>query len=558
MIYLDNNATTQVDKEILEEILPYFSEKYGNPSSKHQIGRESKKAIGIARSRISELINAGDSTIIFTGSGTEANNMAILGCVAKLASDYKGHIITTSIEHSSVLNVFNELEKRGLDVTYLPVDEYGVVNSADLESSIREDTFLVSIMYANNEIGTLQNIKELARIAHSKDVLFHTDAIQALGKVPVDVKDLEVDLMTISSHKLYGPKAVGALYLKRGLTIPPVIFGGGQEGNMRSGTENVPGIVGFGKACEILQEKLEENIAHMKKLKSRFRDKVALSLTGVSRNGHPVDSLPNTLNLSFPGIESEALSTRLDEKGVAVGGTDSTLLAKIASEVIDRDKLVLAHAILPFSPKRETAFIKEWTKKEGIPLQTMQLDLLKYEDVKRNDSRRCYYCKHKIMGSLIEKMNEQGIQTIADGTLTDDYGDYRPGLEATAELGIQHPLADAGFDKRMTRLLARKMEISNWNTPASACLASRIPCDTPMEMKTLRLVGEAEDFMYDAGFAGSRVRALTNNTACVEVNPIHLSRLFRNRQKVSDNLKKIGFKKVTMDMNGYKQGAMNK
>lgn len=248
-----------------------------------------------------------------------------------------------------------------------------------------------------------------------------------------------------------------------------------------------------------------------------------------------------------------------DSLAVAVsGGTDSTLLAKIASEVIPADKLVLAHAILPFSPKRETAFIKQYTESIDIPLQTMELDLLKYDEVQRNDTKRCYYCKHKIMGQLIENMKKLGIQTIADGTLTDDFGDYRPGLQATAELGIQHPLADAGFDKRMTRLLARKLGLSNWNTPASACLASRIPCDTPIDIETLRKVGEAEDYLYDTGFAGCRLRALANNIACVEVNPIHLSRLFRKRKEVSDSLKKIGFKKVTMDMSGYKQGAMNK
>jgi len=240
------------------------------------------------------------------------------------------------------------------------------------------------------------------------------------------------------------------------------------------------------------------------------------------------------------------------------GGTDSTLLAKIASEVIPENQLVLAHAILPFSPERETVFIREYTESLGIPLQTMEIDLLQYDDVKRNDPKRCYYCKHRIMGELIEKMKKQGIETIADGTLTDDYGDYRPGLEATAELGIQHPLAEAGFNKKMVRLLARRMDIPNWNTPASACLASRIPCDTPLDIETLKKVGDGENYLYDAGFAGCRIRALTNNIACIEVNPIHIGRLFRKRKEISDGLKKIGFKKVTMDMSGYKQGAMNK
>ncbi len=240
------------------------------------------------------------------------------------------------------------------------------------------------------------------------------------------------------------------------------------------------------------------------------------------------------------------------------GGADSTLLAKIASDIIPEDKFVLVHAILPFSPKRETAFIKEWTRKNNLPLRAIELDLLQYDDIKRNDTRRCYYCKYEIMGHVISEMRKLGIETVADGTLTDDYGDYRPGLEATAELGIQHPLADAGFDKRMTRLLARKLGLPNWNTPASACLASRIPCDTPIEMETLQKIGEAEDYLYDTGFAGCRVRAVTNHTACIEVNPLHLSKLFRDRKQISAEMKKTGFKKVTIDINGYTRGAMNK
>ncbi len=320
-IYLDNNATTQVDRRVLEEMIPYFRENYENPSSSYLGGREAKKGIETARSNVAQLINASDDKIIFTGSGTEANNLAIFGIAAKFAekSSDLGHIITSSIEHSSVLNVCRELEKRGVDVTYLPVDEYGVVNPEDLTGAIRSNTFLVSIMLANNEVGTIQDIEELAKIAHSEDVLFHTDAIQAVGKHPVDVKRLNVDLLTLSSHKIYGPKAVAALFLRKGVSLIPQIFGGGQEENMRSGTENVPGIAGFGKACQVAGFDLEKNIDAMKRLQSRFRDKIALDIPDAVENGHSENALPNTINISFPGIESEALSTRLDENGVSVG-----------------------------------------------------------------------------------------------------------------------------------------------------------------------------------------------------------------------------------------------
>ncbi len=239
------------------------------------------------------------------------------------------------------------------------------------------------------------------------------------------------------------------------------------------------------------------------------------------------------------------------------GGADSTLLAKVASEVIPKDKLVLAHAKLPFSPKRESELIKKWCAENNLDLQILELNLLEDEDVQRNDSRRCYYCKTKIMTSLIAAIKEQGIEVVVDGTLTDDYGDYRPGLEATAELGIQHPLAEAGFDKRLTRLLARKLHLTSWNMPASACLASRIPCGTPIERKTLDLVDAAEDLLFNAGFAGNRVRVIAPGTACIEVKPIHLPRLFRMRDSIVAEMQKIGFKKITIDLNGYTRGAMN-
>ena len=254
---------------------------------------------------------------------------------------------------------------------------------------------------------------------------------------------------------------------------------------------------------------------------------------------------------------TDILSTYHSLAVAVSGGADSTLLAKVASGIIPKDKLLLVHALLPFSPVRETEFIRKWASDNSLKLNIMELDLLKYEDVVRNDMHRCYHCKHKIMGTLIDNMQREGIDVVADGTVTDDYGDYRPGLEATAELGIQHPLADAGFDKRMTRLLARKLRIPNWNLPASACLASRVPCNTPIDLETLKQIEAAEDYLFDAGFSGNRVRVVAPGVACIEVRSIYLPRLFRMRNDVGCELQKMGFEKVTIDINGYRRGAMN-
>ena len=254
---------------------------------------------------------------------------------------------------------------------------------------------------------------------------------------------------------------------------------------------------------------------------------------------------------------TDILSTYPSLAVAVSGGADSTLLAKVAVGIIPKGKLVLVHALLPFSPRRETEFIRKWASDNSLRLNVMELDLLKYDDVVRNDMRRCYHCKHRIMGTLLDNIQREGIDFVADGTVTDDYGDYRPGLEAAAELGIQHPLADAGFDKRMTRLLARKLHIPNWNLPASACLASRVPCNTPIDIETLKQIEAAEDYLFDAGFSGNRVRVPAPGVACIEVRKIYLPRLFRMRNYVDRKLRSMGFEKVTVDINGYRRGAMN-
>jgi len=267
----------------------------------------------------------------------------------------------------------------------------------------------------------------------------------------------------------------------------------------------------------------------------------------------------NKIRFSDAEIRLKDILLSYPSLAVAVsGGGDSTLLAKVASEIIPDNKLILVHAVLPFFFICESEFIKKWASENGLNLHILELDLLQDDNVIRNDSRRCYYCKYQIMAALLTEVKKYDISVIADGTVTDDFCDYRPGLDATAELKIQHPLADAGFDKRLTRLLARKLSLPNWNMPASACLASRIPCGTPITLETLNKIGEAEDYLSDLGFLGNRVRAIESDIARVEVNPIHLKRLLRMHKDILSELKKIGFKKVIIDSNGYSRGSMNR
>lgn len=253
----------------------------------------------------------------------------------------------------------------------------------------------------------------------------------------------------------------------------------------------------------------------------------------------------------------EVLS-RYDSLAIAVsGGADSTFLATFAAKIFPKDKLLPVHAVLPFSPKRETRLVKQWARDHNIDLKVMELDVLKENDVRKNDRRRCYYCKHAIMGNLIREVRKLGIETIADGTVLDDFGDYRPGLEATGELGINHPLADAGFNKKVTRILARRYGLPNWRMPASACLASRIPYDTPLDAKTLAAVGNAEEYITELGFPGCRVRVMDNMCGCLEVNPIYLRLVMKKRKDIVAQLKKLGFKRITLDIEGYRRGSLN-
>lgn len=315
-IYLDNAATTAVDEAVLAEMLPYFTEKYGNPSSIYQEGREAKRGVEAARLQLAQAINADPKEIYFTAGGSESDNWAIKGVALK--NRKKGnHIITTEIEHHAVLHTCEYLEKEGFEVTYLPVDKDGLISLDDLKNAIKDETILVSIMFANNEIGTIEPIKEIGEIVKAKGIIFHTDAVQAFGNVPIDVKDLNVDLLSLSSHKIYGPKGIGALYIRKGVPIDNLIHGGAQERRRRAGTENTASIVGFGKAAEMAVNDLEANTAHLQELRDALIKGVMEKIPQVRLNGHPTKRLPGNANFCFDYIEGESILLSLDLIGVA-------------------------------------------------------------------------------------------------------------------------------------------------------------------------------------------------------------------------------------------------
>lgn len=316
-VYLDYSATTPVKKEVLDAMLPYFTEIYGNPSSLYSISDASKEAIATARGQIAALINADEKEIFFTSGGTEADNWALMGVTDALKN--KGnHIITTRIEHHAILHSCEFLEKHGCEVTYLDVDSEGRVDPADLEAAITDKTVLISIMTVNNEVGTLQPIKELAAVAKKHGVLFHTDAVQAVGNVEIDVKDMGIDLLSMSGHKIYGPKGIGALYIRRGVRISNYMHGGAQETRKRAGTENLAGIVGFGKAAEIAKENLQEHIQHCSGLRNYLVEQIQANLEDVHVNGSMEYRHPGNANLTFEYIEGEAMLLYLDMHGISV------------------------------------------------------------------------------------------------------------------------------------------------------------------------------------------------------------------------------------------------
>ncbi len=314
-VYLDHGATTPLRKEVLDEMMPYLTNSFGNPSSIHSFGREARVAVEKARQQVADAIGASPNEIIFTSGGTEADNMAIQG-VARALSSRGTHIITSAIEHHAVLDACQSLEKEGFSLTYLPVDKYGLVQLKDLEKAIRPETILVTIMFANNEIGTVQDVAGIGKICRSRGVYFHTDAVQAIGQLDVNVQEQNIDLLSMSAHKFYGPKGIGVLYKRQGVKLKPIIFGGGQERKFRPGTEYVAGIVGMGKAIELAVAEMETKTAKMRELRDYFVAGL-LEIGGVTLNGHPQQRLPNNVNVSIHNAEGEALLLNLDMEGVA-------------------------------------------------------------------------------------------------------------------------------------------------------------------------------------------------------------------------------------------------
>jgi len=358
VVYLDNSATTPVDKRVLDEMIPYFNHEYGNPGSMHSIGLGGQTALESSREKISKILNCEPMEIIFTGGGTESINLAIKGTTHYLRKIGKGnHIITQKTEHHAVLDTCEFLEKEGYEVTYLEVDRYGMVNIGDLKNAIKDSTILVSIMHVNNEIGTIQPIEEIGKICREKNIYFHTDACQTANHLDLNVEKLNVDMLSLNGSKVYGPKGVGLLYLKKGKMITPLIHGGGQERKLRSGTENIPLIIGFAKALEIASMEKEEENVRLKKLSEKLIKGIFSTIPKAFLNGHPTKRIPNNVNISILDVEGEAVLLYLDRDGICAS-TGSACTSK----TLDPSHVILAtglpyeaaHGSLRFSLGRKT------------------------------------------------------------------------------------------------------------------------------------------------------------------------------------------------------------
>ena len=396
-IYMDNHSTTQCDPRVVDAMLPYFTEKFGNSASRnHSFGWEGEEGVAYARKQIAKLINADTKEIVFTSGATESDNLALKG-VVEMYKEKGDHIITSSTEHRAILDAAKSLEKRDMNVTYLPVDKFGMVNPEDVRDAITDKTILISVMLANNEIGTINPIKEIGKIAKEKGVLFHCDATQGVGKIPVDVQDMGIDLMSFTSHKIYGPKGVGALYVRRKaprVRLVPMIDGGGHERGMRSGTLPVPSIVGFGKAVELCAQEMAEESIRTKALRDRLHEGITGALEEVYLNGHPDERLPGNLNISFAYVEGEALLMGVKEIALSSGSacTSATLEPSYVLRALGVGS-DLAHSSIRFGVGRfTTAEEVEYTidrmikavnhlremsplyemAKEGIDLKTVQ------------------------------------------------------------------------------------------------------------------------------------------------------------------------------------------
>lgn len=355
-IYLDHSATTPVDLEVATLMMTYYTEKYGNPSSVHSFGREAKQALEEARRQVAELIGATPQEVTFTSGGTEADNLAILGTTEAMRKKGK-HLITSAIEHHAVLETFEYLEKNGFELTVIPVDSEGIVSVEHVRKAVRPDTILISVMHANNEVGSIQPIIEIGNLAKELGITFHVDAVQSFGKIPINVKEMNIDLMTVSSHKIYGPKGVGALYIRKGVRIVPLAHGGSQEKKRRSGTENTPGIIGFGKACELIGKQMAEEAKLQTKLRDKLMNGILERIEYVKVNGPLGEKrLPNNVNVSIRFVEGESLLLSLDMLGIAASsGSACTSGSLDPSHVLLAMGLVheIAHGSLRFSLGRQ-------------------------------------------------------------------------------------------------------------------------------------------------------------------------------------------------------------
>lgn len=360
-IYLDYASTTPVDPRVLKAMLPYFNKKFGNTMSLHYFGQQAKQALEESREKVAALIKAEPAEIIFTGSATESNNLALKGVA--LANCRKGrHLIISSIEHPCIAASAEWLEKQGFEITRVPVDRYGLINPAEVGKAIKKGTVLVSIIHASNEIGTIQPIGRIGEICRRKGVYFHTDAVQSFGKIPIDVDKMKIDLLTASSHKMYGPKGAAALFVRKGVKIEPLLHGGGQESGLRSSTVNIPAIVGFSEACRIAKKEMKENAVRQSRLRDKLIKGVLKSVAGSYLNGHPKNRLPNNANLRFDGVEGESIIIQLDLRGIAASTGSACSSAKLEPN----------HVLLAIGLKHEQAHgslrltLGKWTKESEI------------------------------------------------------------------------------------------------------------------------------------------------------------------------------------------------
>jgi len=370
-IYLDHAATTPIHPEVKNAMLPYLDRCFGNPSSIHQYGREVRNAIDRARAQVAHALHGEPSQMIFTSGGTEADNLALFGVAESMRSQGKNHVITSQIEHHAILDACRFLEQVGFEVTYLPVDATGMVKMEELEKALRPETALISIMYGNNEVGTIQPVEEIGRLAQEHGILFHTDAVQAFGIEKIDVQSLPVDLLSVSSHKINGPKGIGALYISKKVKLIPRMFGGSQERRRRAGTENVPGIVGFGQAAELTAAHREEHRREMETLRRAFVDELEHSGIKYIVNGHPEKVLPHILNISFPGTDSETLLMNFDLEGIACASgsacTSGTLEVSHVLKAMQLEEDLLRSAIrFSFGMGNTIHGVREAAKKVAV------------------------------------------------------------------------------------------------------------------------------------------------------------------------------------------------